>query len=168
MDKMKRIGIQVSFLMGITLSFFLSFTGVAASGHFSLPGWLISFGISAVISLVIGLFIPMKRILDNMTVKRGMEPGKLSTRCVEALVSNLIYTPIITIIMSTYGYVQATKGGAKIPYGVMLGKSLIVCLIIIFFIQPLIMKFVFNRNGLDYPPKVPPGKGRRGGGPADH
>ena len=156
---MKKIGMQVSFLMGVTLSFFLSFTGVAASGHFSLPAWLISFVISAVVSLVIGFFVPMKKILDSMTTDRGMEPGKLSTRLMEALISNLIYTPLITIIMSTYGYIQSAKHGAKVPYGLMLGKSLIVCLIVgfilIFIFQPMIMKFVFNRNGLDYPPRPP-------------
>ena len=66
---------------------------------------------------------------------------------------------MITIIMSTYGYIQSDKHVAKVPYGLMLGKSLIVCLIVgfvlIFIFQPMIMKFVFNRNGLDYPPRPP-------------
>lgn len=153
MPDMKKIGIQISICMGITLSFFLSLTGILTSGHFSVPGWLMSFVVSAVVSLIIGFCVPMKKVGDAVTVKRGMKPGSIKARLTESLVSDLIYTPLITVIMVTLAYFQATSRGAQLKYAPMLIKSLIICMIVgfvlIFIFQPIYMKLVFKKNGVE-------------------
>lgn len=66
-----------------------------------------------------------------------------------ALISDLIYTPIITIIMVTVMVSNAAKhapAGAVPPVGVVLVPSLIVCLlvgyVVIVLIQPLFIKLL--------------------------
>ena len=94
---MKKIGRTISICMGITLSFFLSLSGNLLSGHFTPAGWAISFVISTLISLIIGFCVPMKPLLDKATAR--MKPGSLAAKCLESLISDLIYTPVITLAM---------------------------------------------------------------------
>ncbi len=155
---MKKIGIQISVLMGLTLSFFESLIGMLSSGHFNFPGWIVSFLVSLVISLLIGFLVPVKPVTDYFTVRKGMQPGKLSTRMAEAMVSNCIFTPVMTVIMVTIAWFQATSHGAKLPYLPMLISSLIICFIagyiLIFIFQPMYMRLVFEKNGIPYPPPM--------------
>lgn len=152
---MKKIGREMSILMGITLSFFLSLTGILSSGYFTVPGFLISFVVSLVISLIIGFFIPMKKVTDSLGRKLGLAPRKFSTHCFEALISDLIYTPIITLIMVFLAYRQAIRQGAQIPFWPMLGKSMLISMIVgyilIFIFMPLFLKIVMKRNGVGTP-----------------
>ena len=146
--KMKKIGLIMSILMGITLSFFLSLMGNIISGHFTLQGWIISFLLSLVISLIIGFLVPMKKVNDHFCGRYGLAPGKISTKCVESLISDLIYTPVITIAMVVFAYISATSHGAQIPLLPMLLSSLIVCLavgfVLIFIFQPLYLKMLMK------------------------
>ncbi|MBR1815069.1 MAG: hypothetical protein IJ763_00035 [Lachnospiraceae bacterium] len=152
---MKKIGRQMSILMGVTLSFFLSLTGLLASGKFNVAGWLISFLISTVISLIIGFLVPMKKVTDSVNNKLNLTPGKLGTRCMESLMSDLIYTPIITLAMVFMAYKKATAHGAKIPFIAMFGKSLVLCMVVgfilIFIFMPIYMRLVFKKNGIGGP-----------------
>ena len=152
---MKKIGREMSLLMGVTLSFFLSLTGLLAAGKFNVVGWIISFLISTVISLIIGFLVPMKKVTDGVNNKLGLKPGKLGTRCMESLLSDLIYTPIITLAMVFMAYKKATAHGAKIPFIGMFGKSLVISLVVgfilIFIFMPLYMKLVFKKNGIGGP-----------------
>ncbi|MBQ7707595.1 MAG: hypothetical protein IJT72_07435 [Lachnospiraceae bacterium] len=156
---MKKIGLQMSFLMGLTLSFFLSLTGLLAAGKFSPIGWLISFAISFFISMIIGFIIPMKKVNDAVNNKFNLEPGKFGTRCVESLISDLIYTPIITLAMVFMAYKKATAHGAKIPFMGMFGKSLLLSLavgfVLIFIFMPIFMKTVLKKNGIGGPGGMP-------------
>lgn len=157
--KMKKIGLQMSLLMGITLSFCLSLVGnlmgAKQSGGFSVPGFLISFVVSTVISLIIGFLVPMKKVNDSVCGKLNLEQGKLSTRLMESLLSDIIYTPIMTLIMVFLAYKQATSHGAQIPFVPMFLSSLIVCLIVgyvlIFLVMPVYMKLVMKKNGMGRP-----------------
>ncbi len=164
---MKKIGREMSLLMGVTLSFFLSLTGLIAAGKFNVIGWIISFVISTIISLIIGFIIPMKKLTDGVNNKLGLKPGKLGTRCMESLISDLIYTPIITLAMVFMAYKKATAHGAKIPFMGMFGKSLalsmVVGFILIFIFMPLYMKLVFKKNGIG----GPGGPGAPGGRPEE-
>ena len=156
---MKKIGRQMSLLMGVTLSFFLSLTGLLSSHKFTVRGWLISFLISTIISLIIGFLIPMKKVTDSVDAKLGLKPGKLGTRCMDSLISDLIYTPIITFVMILMAYKQATAHGEKISvpfigmFGRSLGLSMVVGFVLIFIFMPLYMKLVFKKNGIDVPMK---------------
>lgn len=95
----KKIGIFMSLLMGLTLSFVMSLVGTLTSGHFTVISWLISFGISFVISLAIGFIVPMPKIENAANRKLGLKPGSVPANAVSALISNTIYTPILSVAM---------------------------------------------------------------------
>lgn len=161
MDKMKKIGFQISLLMGVAMSLCLSFTGLFCSGKFTLMGFVTSFGESFVISMIIGLLVPMKKVNDKMGEKLHLQPGALKTRLLETLVSDLIYTPVITLVMTFSAYKTATAHGARMKYLPMFGESLIISLLVafcvIYLVTPLIFRFVMSQNGISGPPQgMPP------------
>lgn len=154
MPNMRRIGLKISLCMALTLSIFLSLTGTLLSGNFTVISWLISFGISFVISFIISLIIPMKKVGDAVT--KNMKQGSLGARALESLVSNLIYTPLMTAIMTTYGYYMATSHGQHPPYVPMLLKSEGVCFVVgyvlIFISMPLFVRLFVPKGGPGGPP----------------
>ena len=153
---MKKVGLQMNILMAVTLSFCLSLLGTLSSGHFTVPGFLMSFGISTVISLIIGFLVPMKKLEDGLVRKCGIEEHSLPARLLSSLVSDLIYTPILTFSMVFMAYRQATAHGSKMPFLPSFIKSLILSLIvayiIIFIVKPLFLKFVMKQNGMSGAP----------------
>lgn len=161
---MKKMGIQMGLLMGVTLSFFLSLTGLLSAGQFKIPAFITSFLISFVISMVIGLIVPMKKVGDAAVAKAGLQPRTLKARLLESLISDLIYTPIITFCMVFMAYRQATSHGAKIPFPAMLIKSEVISLIVgyvlIFIFQPLFLKIVMKNSGIGGPPAGRPPEDR--------
>lgn len=155
---MKKIGIEMCFLMGITLSFFLSLVGTLSGGHFTVPSWLLSFLISLVISLIIGFIVPMKPVLDKADAKAGLKPGTLPARFLESLISDLIYTPLISLCMVSFAYLQLKQVASMVPDMVlppflpMFLKSLVLTMaagyVLIFIFQPLFMKWTMKRHGI--------------------
>ncbi|SEP77573.1 hypothetical protein SAMN04487977_101383 [Treponema bryantii] len=127
--QIKKIGIRMMLLMGITLSFFLSLTGLLLSGHFTWKGLLINWLISFVISCIIGRIYPMHKISVFLDKKFGLKHGKLSTHLVESFLSDCAYTPIITFVMVFIAWKQAVAQGASISLGAMFGASLLVSLV---------------------------------------
>ncbi len=150
---MRKIGMKMSICMGITLSFFLSLVGVSTSGHFTIPGWIVSFIISTVISLVIGFFVPMKKVSDAVLTRFNMQPGRLSSRLLEALISDLIYTPVITFCMVFAAYKKAVSMGAPVRFLPMFLSSLAVCMVVgfilIFIFMPFYMKLIIGNSSPD-------------------
>ncbi len=152
-QKAKKVGLQMNLLMGITLSFFLSLTGTLTSGHFTVPGFLLSFLVSTVISIIIGFLVPMKKVNEGLERKMNLTPRSLKAKLIESLVSDFIYTPIMTLCMTALAYMQATKhGGHMPPYPIMflrsLGISMVVGYVLIFVFMPLYMQLVLKKNGL--------------------
>ena len=151
---MKNIGLKMSLLMSVTMSFFLSLTGNLTSGHFTVMGFIVSFLISMVISFIIGMAVPMNRLNDKLF--GNMERG-LKRRCLETLISDLVYTPVITLAMIIMAHKQATAHGAKIPFIPMFLEALIISLvvgyIIIFIVQPLFLKLLMKNSGAGAPPQ---------------
>ena len=158
---MRKIGIQMSILMGVSLSFCLSLVGSLSSGHFTMPTFLLSFAVSTIISLIIGLLVPMKKVNDSLDAKLGLQPRKLSTHLFESLISDLIYTPIITLAMVFLNWKLATAHGAQIPFLPMFVKSLILSMLVgyllIFVLMPLFLKLV--RRNMPGGPGAPDGPG---------
>ncbi|MBQ8031691.1 MAG: hypothetical protein IJ260_09235 [Butyrivibrio sp.] len=153
-QKMKLVGRDMSIKMGITMSLFLSLIGTLTSGHFTIPGFLISFVVSTIISLIIGFVIPMGKVSRALLNKFGLIQGTLPARCLESFVSDLIYTPIMTFVMVFMAYQMAMKqsgGMAGLNFGKMFLGSLIICFIagfvIIFIIQPLFMRQTMKKYG---------------------
>lgn len=147
---MKKIGMQVSILMSVTLSFCLSLAGNLMSGHFTPVGFIVSFVASTVISLIIGLFVPMKKLGDAAAAKAGLDERSLPARLLTSLISDLIYTPFITLAMVFLAYKNATKNGADMSFLPMFLKSLVSSLLIgyvlIFIFTPLYVNLVVKHN----------------------
>jgi hypothetical protein len=143
-------------MMGITLSLCLSFVGTFTSGSFTIGGFMVSFLESLVISLVIGYFVPMKRLEDKACEKAGITGKPLACRALGSLISDLIYTPIITIFMVTINFVKI-PAAHRPPYVFMLGKSMLISLVVAYLIVFLAaenyIKFIMKRSGVDRPPE---------------
>ncbi len=153
-EQMRKIGREVSIKMAVTMSFFLSLVGNLTSGHFSLMGFISSFFISLVISLIIGLIIPIGKLGGAACRAARLRQGSLGARLMESLVSNLIFTPIMTLVMVFLAYraVMRQSGGmAQLSFGSMFLRSLIICFIIgyviIFIVQPLFFKQAMKKYG---------------------
>ena len=149
--EMKSVGRKMSILMGVTLSFFLSLTGSVTSGHFVLPNWIFSFLLSTAVSLVIGFIVPMGKVGQIICRRLGAQPDEIMARVVKSLVSDLIYTPLITFLMVYYAYRTALSHGAKdISLLPMYLSSLMVCFIVgfvlIFILEPVYMNLLMKKT----------------------
>ncbi len=151
--QMRAIGKKMNICMALTLSFFLSLIGITTAGRFTLPGWIISFLASTVISLIIGFLVPIKKAGDAACAKLGLQPGKLPARCLESLVSDLIFTPVITFCMVYLAYSKAVSMGAHLQFLPMFLSSLAISMvagfILIFIFTPLYFKLITGKHGME-------------------
>ncbi|SEK34704.1 hypothetical protein SAMN02910353_00523 [Ruminococcus sp. YRD2003] len=163
--KMKTVSILMSLFMGVTLSFCLSLLGnLLAEGGFKPIVFIVSFIVSTLISLVIGFVVPMRKISTAIT--KNMKPRSIGAKLVDALVSDLIYTPVITLVMIVLVRFMANKmsgGHAQLPpFAVMFLSSLVISLVaafvIILIVTPLFMKLSLKLAGV---PAGGPPSGRR-------
>ena len=95
-QKIKKAGFKMTVMMGVILSLYMSLYNNFSSGNFSPVMLLISFVVSLMISILVGLIVPMPKISRALAQKIKPGPG---LRAVDALVSDAIYTPIITFFM---------------------------------------------------------------------
>ena len=149
-EVMKKIGMKMNILMGVSLSFGLSLVGNLTSGHFTVPGFLISFVTSMILSLIIGFVVPIRKITGNALRKRGLKEGETKAKLLDSCISDLIYTPIITLLMVFLAYSQAKRGGAPVSFLSMFLPSLIISLIVgfilIYILQPVYLKLLLKKN----------------------
>lgn len=149
---MRKIGKQMSVLMGLTLSFVLSLVGNLHSGHFTLPGFLMSFALSAVIALAIGFIVPIGKLNQDLQKRLGLPANALKTRILSSLMTDLIYTPVITLSMVYLAYSNARRMGAPVSFAGMFVPSLLLSLVIAFFLsfflEPIFMKYLMRRAGI--------------------
>ena len=155
MDKGKKINLQMGLLMSVTLSLCLSATGLLSAGQFTVPALLMNFAVSFVISMIISILVPMNKVNAAADRKLGLRPGELKTRFFESFLSDIIYTPILTVAMVTVAYfnVKAHAPADKVPpYAGMLIKSLVISLLVgyvlIFIFMPIFLRFVLKKNGM--------------------
>ena len=152
-ERMRIISRKMAVRMGLLMSFCLALTGTVTSGHFTVPGFLISFVLSLLISLVIGFIVPVGRISGAFSAGLGLERGSLGARIAESFISDLIYTPVITLAMTFFAYrmaMRASDGMADNPYVPMFLSSLVICFVVgfvlIFIFQPLFLKMLMKDN----------------------
>ena len=156
---MKKMSISMTILMSITLSAALSIVGNLLSGHFSLTNWLLSFGISLILSLILGFFVPITKACNGFCKLCGIKPSSFSGNLVSSILTDLIYTPIITTAMVFF---MVRNAITHMPAGVpeadypsvarLLPGSLGICfgvgLIIILIARPLFSKLLI-KTGVD-------------------
>jgi hypothetical protein len=163
-EQMKIIGRKMSLRMGIMMSFALALIGTLTSGHFTVPGFLLSFVLSAVISIIIGFVIPVGKISADFCRKRNLAPGTLKNGLASSFISDVIYTPVITLAMVAFAYFMVKKqsgGMAQIAFLPMFLKSLVICFVagfvLIFIFMPLFLKGIMkNMPPMDGAPKDEP------------
>lgn len=161
---MKKIGLQMGILMGVSLSLILSLFGTLHSGHFSVPAFLVSFLVSLIVSSVISVLVPMPKLEEAVCGKLHVNPRSLKGNAVTALLSDLIYTTVITLAATALAYPKMVKAGGSASFGAMfLGSllpSLLIGYVLIFILKPLFLKLVLKHNGIDVGGKPP----KEGGG----
>ncbi|MGN0665316.1 MAG: hypothetical protein ACI4KF_02185 [Huintestinicola sp.] len=108
-NTMRKMGLSMSMLMGLTMSFVLSLVGTLGGGHFTVGGWVKSFVVSLIISIILGFIVPMKKLSDGACAKCNVPIHSTKGKLLSALISDLIYTPLITIIMVTLAVTGAGK-----------------------------------------------------------
>ncbi|MBP3242391.1 MAG: hypothetical protein J6L99_00895 [Ruminococcus sp.] len=153
---MKKFGIMMNICMGATISFFLSLVNMLASGHFAVPGFIISFIISTIISIIIGFIVPIPKVESKFFTKHGIEPHSLKARLTGSCLSDFIYTPIMSLVMVLFARNSIVRSGAPaaaIPplvpmYLKSLILSLVVCYIIVFIVQPIFVKALMKKFGV--------------------
>ena len=153
---MKKVGRKMSVLMGVTMSLCMSLVGNLTSGHFTVPGFISSFIISTIICLVIGLFVPIGPIAHNASIKCGLEKGSLGARALESLITDLFFTPIMTVAMITFAYNMAKKHGESMKFVPAflssLGLGLVICFLLAFILTPVYMKIAMKGSEAGGPP----------------
>ena len=100
---------------------------------------------------------------DKADAKAGLKPGTLPARFFESLISDLIYTPVISLCMVAFAYFQLKRAAAFVPemvvppFFAMFLKSLLFTFaagyVLIFIFQPLFMKMLMKKFGLINGPK---------------
>ena len=166
-ETMRKVGKAMAIRMGILMSFFLSLIGTLTSGHFTPAGFLLSFVVSALISLLIGFVVPVGKVTSDVSRKMKCEKGSFKALFVESFVSDLIYTPIMTLAMVFLAYTMAMKmsgGRADLNFAGMFFPSLGICflagLALIMVFQPIFLKSVMKKYGISGP-GMGPGNGSR-------
>lgn len=156
---MRKIGLIMNVLMGVSLSCVLSLVGLLSSGRFSLGAWLLSFGASTVLSLLIGFFLPVRKTAAALGAGAGLKERSLGFHFLDSLVSDVFYTPLITLLMVFLAYKGAQRGiAAAIASGApadsvpalhflpmflhSLVISMVVGYVLIFILQPLYLKML--------------------------
>ncbi len=154
---MKKVGFLVSLYMGLAVSFILALVGIVSSGHFTVGSFLSSYIISAVIAVIIGLIIPMKRINDAIASKIGKGQDSFIVKAVQTLVSDIIYTPFLTAVMINIALAGAraqVSADAQIPsfwqiFPHSLILEMIVGFVVIYLLSPLFTRIAMKQCGIN-------------------
>nr|MCR5281733.1 hypothetical protein [Lachnospiraceae bacterium] len=154
-DLMRQIGRQMGIRMGILMSICLSGLNLLLSGHFTVVGLALNVLISSLVSIGISFVVPVGKISQQVCEKKRLMPGSIKARLLESLISDLVYTPVMTLVLVffAYGMAMMVSGGrAQIPFVPMFVKSLIISLaagyVLIFVFQPLFLKGLFRKHGI--------------------
>ncbi len=141
---------QMSLLMGFSMSLVLTFIGMAGAGKLSMPGFLFSFIVSFLISLLVAKIIPAKKISAEWTRKLQLTPGSFKARLLDALVTDLSYSPLMTLVMILIAYCQSAFHGAAFPFVPVLLKSELISFSIAFVLgfalPPFYMKLLMKKK----------------------
>ena len=162
--QMRAVGLRISFMMALWMSFTLSIFGTAtAERPAGMPlapiiiGWFGSFILSFVVSFGICFVVPMGKINAALGQKLHLTPHKMTTHAIETFVSNLIYTPLMTAVMVTFAFFVLMPPDHKPPFLPMFVGSQIACFVfgylMIFIAMPFIAKKAFKSTGIGMPPK---------------
>ncbi len=143
-EQQRNVGTMVGVLMGLLISLVLSIVGPLRSGHFTVVSMLVSFLCSSIISVLIGIFVPIKSITDGACTAMKISPQKILGRLISAFISDLMYTPLVTFLMVLMNYKRAKMRNHDLNFGHMYLGNLVLSFVIAYFLivifLPLIIK----------------------------
>ncbi len=143
--------ILTGIFLSVSLSFVLSLVGnllgTRENGRFSIGGWLILFAASTIVSLALGLIIPISRAAKGASKGMKLKENSIPARLVETLIIDIIYNPVINFLMVFIARQNAIANGAP-PQAVNLGMmflrsfpgAFVTGYIFIFIVMPLFEK----------------------------
>lgn len=138
----------MNLLMGFTMSLVLSLTGTLVGGHFTIPSWLVSFGASFVLSLIIGFIIPIKPLCDCLSKVFHIKEKSFGKNLFDSFISDTIYTPLMSAAMVFLARTTIPVEHRP-PFLALYTPSLIatfvVGLVVIFIVQPLFLKMLMKK-----------------------
>ena len=162
-EQQRKIGKIMCILMGVSLSFFLSLIGLLSSGHFEIKAWILSFVLSTALSFLIGFCLPVRKTSLAVCTSLGLKERTLPFHCMDSLISDIFYTPLITLLMVALAFMGAKRGIAEavshgapadslpqiqfLPmflHGLLI--SMIAGFVLIFVLQPLFLKILLRKN----------------------
>jgi len=148
--EMKQLGMKMGLLMGTTIGFVNSLIGNLSSGRFTVSGFLISFLISFAVSQILGRIVPVRKISEQCLKKANARPGTGKGRVIEALVTTLVYSPIMTFVMILFAYLRARSHGVQLPFGPMLLRSecisIVSSFILSYLLSPIYLKLLTKQK----------------------
>ena len=151
-EAMKEYGRKLSLCMGIMMSFCLSAIGLFSANAFTPLSLLLNFAISFTVISIVSRFFNAERIAVGVLERNSIDPGSIKGRMIQALIVDLIYSPIMTFAMVTIAYVSASKNGNDMPYIPMLLKGLAVSFVAAFFLCLIfvpIFEKILNRKAVE-------------------
>lgn len=157
--QMRKAGLKIVLAMALLMSFTLSLTGnLLAERPAEMPmgpiviGFILCFVLSFIVSFAIGMIVPMPKVNAALARKFHLQQGTLKAGLIESFASNLIYTPIVTLVMVAFVYCALMPAEFRPPFLPMFLHSLVVCFVvgqvIIFICTPLMIKWLLPKNML--------------------
>ncbi len=154
-----RMGIAMSITMSVVGSLLGAITAVKSSGApfiaAFLPSLLASIVITMIIAIGLGFLIPMKKLNDG--IENATKTKGFVLHLLQSLASDLIYTPVIGIVMaffSTAVFVIPKNPNLSMDMFVPVSMGnfaksflpeFIIALIVIIIIEPIIQKAAFKK-----------------------
>lgn len=137
----------MNLILGIVVSFTLSFLGSVRGGNFSVTSWLMTFLASFILTQMIGFLIPYKEITDNVCKKIKVQNTSTKGILLSALIIDLIYTPIMSgtmFFVMTWILSKVAPGGKRPPMLIALASSLSLSFIVAFVIIALMLPVIYK------------------------
>ncbi|MBP5493078.1 MAG: hypothetical protein J6Y08_09555 [Clostridiales bacterium] len=147
---MRKVSCLISFGNGLVLGAVFSAIAMARSPQGIIPmGVITSAILSALLSVIIGLLIPMKNVTDKAYMKCGVNPAKDRIRAalIEGLVGDFIFTPLLCTFFVVKNIIEGRipEEVPKVIYWLReLGIDLLIALPITMIMVPLLRKLAFK------------------------
>ena len=157
---MMKAGILISLANGLVLGAVFSAIGMSRSPDGIEPAGVVTSAlISAAISAVIGLIIPMKNVTEKVRSKLGIDPRRqrYAAWLIEGITGDLIFTPILCtfFVFMNYFRHKLPPQVPVVPFWLKeLGIDLLIALPITMITVPLVRKLTFRLLGI--PGSAPP------------
>ncbi|MCR5699109.1 MAG: hypothetical protein K6G52_05635 [Treponemataceae bacterium] len=107
--KTKKFNTGAYLCLGIVLSVVLTVFNTILLGRYPFYNIAVCFGISLVIGIVIGLVVPFDLIFASECRRHNFKPDSFPTHMLLSLITDAIFTPLMTIPMVFFNYLMPGK-----------------------------------------------------------